>query len=90
LQPFDLLPSTVQKILIRLEEKDRKEREAGLDRLERLRQILRETGEYLLQFLITFSRQFPNFLGLEIGTSGGYSTIWQGMALVKNGHGRFP
>ena len=72
----------------KLEEKDRKERAAGLDRLKRLRQIPRETGEFLFQFLLTFSRQFPNFLGLEIGTSGGYSTIWQGMALVKNGHGR--
>ena len=74
--------------MIRLEEKDRKEREAGVDRLKRLRQIPRETGEFLFQFLLTFSKQFPNFLGLEIGTSGGYSTIWQGMALVKNGHGR--
>ncbi|MFX0204971.1 MAG: O-methyltransferase, partial [Candidatus Hodarchaeota archaeon] len=88
MQPFDFLPSSVQKVLIRLEEKDRKEREAGLDRLKRLRQIPRETGEFLFQFLMTFSLQFPNFLGLEIGTSGGYSTLWQGMALVRNGHGR--
>ncbi|MFW9905286.1 MAG: O-methyltransferase [Candidatus Thorarchaeota archaeon] len=88
MQPFDLLPSPVQKILINLEEKDRKERDAGLDRLKRLRQIPRETGEFLFQFLMTFSLQFPDFLGLEIGTSGGYSTLWQGMALVRNGHGR--
>ncbi|MHA2202971.1 MAG: O-methyltransferase [Candidatus Hodarchaeales archaeon] len=88
MQPFDLLPLSVQKILIKLEEKDRKEREAGLDRLQRLRQIPRETGEFLFQFLMTFSSQFPDFVSLEIGTSGGYSTIWQGMALAKNGRGR--
>lgn len=83
-----MLSLSVQRILIRLEEKDRKEREAGLDRFQRLRQIPRETGEFLFQFLLTFSPQFPDFMGLEIGTSGGYSTIWQGMALAKNGHGR--
>ena len=88
MKPFDLLPSPVQNILIRLEEKDRKERDAGLDRLKRLRQIPRETGEFLFQFLMSFSRQFPDFLGLEIGTSGGYSTLWQGMALVRNGQGK--
>lgn len=88
LQPFDLLPSSVQNILTVLEEKDRKEREAGLGRLQRLRQIPRETGEFLFQFLSVYSTKFPNFVGLEIGTSGGYSTIWQGMALAKNGKGR--
>ena len=82
-----MLPSSVQEVLIKLEEKDKKEREVGLGRLQRLRQIPRETGEFLFQFLINYS-QIPNFLGLEIGTSGGYSTIWQGMALVKNGQGK--
>ncbi|MFX0014356.1 MAG: O-methyltransferase [Promethearchaeota archaeon] len=87
MQPFDLFPSLIQKNLIRLEKRDRKEREEGLDRLHRLRQIPRETGEFLFQFLITFIPQFPEFWGLEIGTSGGYSTLWQGMALVNCGQG---
>ena len=77
----------MQEILIKLEEKDKKERKAGIDRLLRLRQIPRETGEFLFQFLLTYS-QIPDFLGLEIGTSGGYSTIWQGRALVKSGQGK--
>lgn len=77
----------MQEILIKLEEKDKKERKAGIDRLQRLRQIPRETGEFLFQFLLTYS-QIPDFLGLEIGTSGGYSTIWQGRALVKSGQGK--
>ena len=88
MQPFDLFPTSLQKILVKLEDQDRKEREAKLDRMQRLRQIPRETGEFLFQFLTTFTPQFSNFVGLEIGTSGGYSTLWQGMALVTNGHGK--
>jgi predicted O-methyltransferase YrrM len=89
LQPFDLFPTSLKKILIKLEDQDRKQRETKLDRMQRLRQIPRETGEFLFQFLTTFTPQFPEFTGLEIGTSGGYSTLWQGMALVTNGHGKF-
>ncbi|MFX0211453.1 MAG: O-methyltransferase [Candidatus Hodarchaeota archaeon] len=88
MKPFDLFPSSLQKILIKLEERDKKEREAGLGRFQRLRQIPRETGEFLFQFLTVFSLQFPEFVGLEIGTSGGYSTLWQGMALAINDLGR--
>ena len=88
MQPFDLFPTSLQKILVKLEDQDRKEREAKLDRMQRLRQIPRETGEFLFQFLTTFTPQFPEFTGIEIGTSGGYSTLWQGLALVTNGHGK--
>lgn len=89
LRPFDTFSSSIQNILIKLEEQDRKEREEGLDRAKRLRQIPRETGEFLYQFLIIFVPQFPHFIGLEIGTSGGYSTLWQSMALVTCGKGKF-
>jgi len=88
LQPFDLIPSSIQKVLIKLEERDREEREVDLGRFQRLRQIPRETGEFLFQFLITFIPQFSDFVGLEVGTSGGYSTLWQGMALVLSHQGR--
>ncbi|MFX1284021.1 MAG: O-methyltransferase [Promethearchaeota archaeon] len=88
MQPFDLIPSYLQKILIKLEERDREERKVGLERSKRLRQIPRETGEFLFQFLTTFIPQFPEFLALEIGTSGGYSTLWQGMALVLRHQGK--
>ncbi|MHA2225389.1 MAG: O-methyltransferase [Candidatus Hodarchaeales archaeon] len=73
---------------MKLEIQDQNERKVNMDRMERLRQIPRETGEFLFQFLIVFTTQFPDFIGLEIGTSGGYSTLWQGMALVTNGNGR--
>ncbi len=88
MQPFDLFPTSLQKILVKLEDQDRKEREAKLDRMQRLRQIPRETGEFLYQFLTSFVPQFPQFIGLEIGSSGGYSTLWQGMALVTSACGK--
>lgn len=88
MKPFDIFSPTLQNILVKLEERDREERNVGLNRLQRLRQIPRETGEFLFQFLTVFVSKFPDFVGLEIGTSGGYSTLWQGMALVINGHGR--
>jgi len=86
LRPFDFLSPNIQKILLKLEDQDRKEREANLDRFLRLRQIPRETGEFLFQFLSSYAR-LSNFTGIEIGTSGGYSTLWQGIALSNNGQG---
>ncbi|UCE14048.1 MAG: class I SAM-dependent methyltransferase [Candidatus Heimdallarchaeota archaeon] len=88
MRPFDSFPSNIQNILVMLEEQDRKEREDGLDRLKRLRQIPRETGEFLYQFLMILVPQYQHFVGLEIGTSGGYSTLWQAMALVESGKGK--
>ena len=44
----------------------------GTPRLERLRQISRETG----QFLAILAAGAPAGSVIEIGTSGGYSTLW--------------
>ncbi|MFX0084686.1 MAG: O-methyltransferase [Candidatus Hodarchaeota archaeon] len=89
LQPFKLLNSTVQAVLNELEEQDRKERDDEVDRSVRLRQIPRETGEFLYQFLSVYIKAFSSdFIGLEIGTSGGYSAIWHGLALKTIGRGR--
>ncbi|MHA2365275.1 MAG: O-methyltransferase [Candidatus Hodarchaeales archaeon] len=85
MRPFDILSTSVQEILIKLEQQDKEEREINLDQSIRLRQIPRETGEYLFQFLTIHASKFGSeFIGLEIGTSGGYSTIWQGIALKLN------
>ena len=79
MKPFDLLPSYIQEVLVKLEEQDTKERAAGAHISKRLRQIPRETGEYLYSFLTSLIAK-PSFVGLEIGGSGGYSGIWQGAA----------
>ncbi len=74
---------------MKLEDQDKKEREKKIGRALRLRQIPRETGEFLHQFLLVHLQAFPSeFIGLEIGTSGGYSTIWQGLALKTMGRGK--
>ncbi|MFX0207825.1 MAG: O-methyltransferase [Candidatus Hodarchaeota archaeon] len=80
MRPFDQFPIDVQKTLLALEEQDQKERINGHDISIRLRQIPRETGEFLYLFISSLVNK-QTFLGLEIGFSGGYSTIWQGIAL---------
>jgi predicted O-methyltransferase YrrM len=89
LQPFELLNHTVQAVLTELEEQDQKERQDGVDSSVRLRQIPRETGEFLYQFLLVYIKAFSSdFIGLEIGTSGGYSAIWHGLALKTMHRGK--
>ena len=59
-----------------LEEIDTRDRSDGTPRLERLRQIPPETGQFIA-LLATFS---PPGQWLEIGTSAGYSTLWLALA----------
>lgn len=85
---FDTLPKEVQSVLVELEKKDQKEREDKVDTKLRLRQIPRETGEFMYNFLSSMvSSHSGSWEGLEIGGSGGYSTMWQGLALKKLGKG---
>ena len=73
-----------QSILTRmeyLEKVDAKDREDGTPRLQRLRQITRETG----RFLALLAANAPQGGYLEIGTSAGYSTLWLAVACEKLG-----
>ena len=85
---FNSFSKDVQSLLIKLEEQDTQEREKDLPKEVRLRQIPRETGEYLFNFISLSVKNKPDWTGLEIGGSGGYSTMWQGLALKKNGKGK--
>jgi predicted O-methyltransferase YrrM len=67
-----MLDDLVRSVLARLEEEDRKEREAGLPREQRARQVERTTGQFLFGFV---APQWDCGV-LEIGGSRGYSTIW--------------
>jgi caffeoyl-CoA O-methyltransferase len=70
-------------VLARLEARDAYERERKVARSERLRQITPEVGR-LLHTLVLATK--PRVI-LEIGTSGGYSTIWLATAArVSSGH----
>jgi caffeoyl-CoA O-methyltransferase len=59
-----------------LEQIDAKDREDGIPRIQRLRQIPPETG----RFLALLAANAPEGTYLEIGTSAGYSSLWISLA----------
>jgi predicted O-methyltransferase YrrM len=67
-----MLDERVRKVLARLEEEDRVEREQDVARELRARQIPRTTG----QILFSLVAPSTDCEVLEIGGSRGYSTIW--------------
>jgi predicted O-methyltransferase YrrM len=72
-----MLDDRVRAVLRRLEDEDRREREAGLPPAERSRQIPPETGA----FLYALCAPQADCEVLEIGGSRGYSTIWLAAAV---------
>jgi caffeoyl-CoA O-methyltransferase len=67
-----VLDDRVRSVLARLEEEDAREREQGVPREQRARQVARTTG----QFLFALVAPQTDCEVLEIGGSRGYSTIW--------------
>jgi predicted O-methyltransferase YrrM len=67
-----VLDDRVRAVLARLEEEDARERERGVARDLRARQVARTTG----QFLFALVAPQTDCEVLEIGGSRGYSTIW--------------
>jgi caffeoyl-CoA O-methyltransferase len=67
-----MIDAQVRATLERLEREDALEREQGVSRQERLRQVTPDVGRFL-HTLVLATR--PGSI-LEIGTSGGYSTVW--------------
>ena len=67
-----MIDERARAVLEELERQNALERERGVSRSERLRQITPEVGRFLhVLALATRPRSI-----LEIGTSGGYSTVW--------------
>ncbi len=67
-----MLDDRVRAVLARLEEEDAREREAGVARELRARQVAPTTG----RFLFSLVAPQTDCEVLEIGGSRGYSTIW--------------
>jgi predicted O-methyltransferase YrrM len=67
-----MLDDRIRAVLARLEDEDRREREEGVARELRGRQVSRTTG----QFLFSLVAPQTDCEVLEIGGSRGYSTIW--------------
>jgi predicted O-methyltransferase YrrM len=78
-----VLDDRVRAVLARLEAEDAKEREEGVARELRARQVARTTGQFLFALV---APQWDCEV-LEIGGSRGYSSIWFG-AGVRNLGGR--
>ncbi|MGB2768781.1 MAG: O-methyltransferase [Candidatus Zixiibacteriota bacterium] len=79
---FHDIPKAIEermRYLVSLDENDRLD---GTPDVQRLRQIPPETGKFIALLAATA----PEGAYLEIGTSGGYSTLW--LALVCKGLGR--
>jgi predicted O-methyltransferase YrrM len=69
-----VLDDQVRSVLARLEAQDAEEREAGVPREQRSRQVARTTGQFLFALV---APQWDCEV-LEIGGSRGYSSIWLG------------
>ncbi len=78
---FHTMSDAMRARMRQLEAIDARDRGDGTPRLERLRQVPRETG----QFLALVAAGAPAGEVLEIGTSAGYSTLWLSLACVAAG-----
>ena len=71
-----MIDNAARAVMSRLEAQDAAERERGTAREVRLRQISPDVGRFLHTMVLT---RRPRTI-VEIGTSGGYSTIWLSLA----------
>ncbi|MEW6093032.1 MAG: class I SAM-dependent methyltransferase [Chloroflexota bacterium] len=78
---FHTIRAPIRARMQYLEEIDAKDREDGTPRSQRLRQVPPETGKFLA--LLAASALYGEVL--EIGTSGGYSTLWLALACERLG-----
>jgi len=70
------IPKRVYDRMRYLEQIDSRDREGIVPQIQRLRQIPPETG----RFIALLASMAPVGLRIEVGTSGGYSTLWLALA----------
>ncbi|MGB7874859.1 MAG: O-methyltransferase [Anaerolineales bacterium] len=78
---FHNIPAPILKRMRELEAQDSLDREDRTPRLQRLRQIPPVTGK----FLALLCASAPEGGVLEVGTSGGYSSLWLSLACRERG-----
>ena len=78
---FNEIPETVRNRMAYLEEIDRRDRDDGTSRANRLRQVPPQTG----RFIALLAAMAPEGNYFEIGMSAGYSTLWLGLACRQLG-----
>ena len=78
---FHNIPEPILKRMRKLEAQDAIDRKDGTPRSQRLRQIPPVTGK----FLALLCASAPRGGVLEVGTSGGYSSLWLSLACKERG-----
>ena len=78
---MNLIPDRVRAVMARLEARDAEDRDDGTPLMKRLRQIQPEVGELLLTLALGIEARTI----VEVGTSGGYSTLWLASAAASTG-----
>lgn len=78
---FHTIPTSVLSRMAYLEAIDARDRQDGTPKAQRLRQIPPETG----RFLALLAASAPPGAVVEIGTSGGYSSLWLILACMRRG-----
>jgi len=78
---FHNIPDPILKRMRVLESQDAMDRQDGTPHLQRLRQIPPVTGK----FLALLCASAPKGGVLEVGTSGGYSSLWLSLACQERG-----
>ncbi len=76
-----LLPAAVEAVMAELESIDRADRLDGTPTRRRLRAITPEVGRFLLTLALAVGARTI----VEVGTSGGYSTLWLAVAARQRG-----
>jgi len=72
----DVATAPIRAVMAELEARDRAERTDGTPQARRLRAIAPEVGQFLLTMAVAVGAKTI----VEVGTSGGYSTLWLAMA----------
>ena len=78
---FHQIPATIKARMVQLEVADQTDRADGTAHHQRLRQVPPETG----RFLALMASLAPAGPMLEIGASGGYSSLWLALACRQLG-----
>ena len=78
---FHTIPDPILKRMRALEKQDARDRTDGTPKPQRLRQVPPETGK----MLALLCAGAPAGGALEVGTSGGYSSLWLSLACSERG-----
>jgi predicted O-methyltransferase YrrM len=78
---MDPIPAGTRAVMRDLEARDAEDRVDGTRRAERLRAVRPEVGELLCTLALAIEARTI----VEIGTSGGYSTLWLASAALRTG-----